>query len=188
MAGIVMVSKEDEDREKASEDAGKKRTGNTLLYYALAIFAGVACAVQIAVNGALGGVIGSSGKATFISVSSGFFNTLFIMIAIMLVRGRKGIYTSNEPGGQIREIPRFRFEWLMLFGGPLACVVVGSNASAAPVLGTNPVVILNLTGMMATGLIVDATGFLGIDVKPVTRIKLAGMLVMMAGAVMITLL
>ena len=180
MAGIVMVSLED-----VRADGSKGISARVLLYSLLTVTSGIACAVQIAVNGRLGEVIASAPKATFISVSAGFFNTLFVIIGIMLFKGRRGIYNLSGPE---EAIPKFRFEWLMLCGGPLACVIVGSNAAAGPVLGTNPVVILNLIGMMGVGLIVDAIGFLGTDIKPVTKIKIAGMLVMLAGAVMITLL
>ena len=67
-------------------------------------------------------------------------------------------------------------------------MIVASNAIAAPVLGTGIVTILNLVGMMAAGLAIDATGFLGIEKKPVTLVKIAGMLLMTGGSALISLL
>ena len=51
----------------------------------------------------------------------------------------------------------------MAAGALLALTVVGGNAITAPVLGTGIATIMNLIGMMGAGLIIDATGFLGID-------------------------
>ena len=76
----------------------------------------------------------------------------------------------------------------MTSGGAIAIVIVGGNAVAAPILGTGIVTILNLIGMMAAGLLIDATGFLGIEKKPVTLAKTSGMLLMIAGAAVISLL
>jgi uncharacterized membrane protein YdcZ (DUF606 family) len=42
--------------------------------------------------------------------------------------------------------------------------------------------------MMAAGLAIDATGFLGIEKKPVTLVKIAGMLLMTGGSALISLL
>jgi transporter family-2 protein len=75
----------------------------------------------------------------------------------------------------------------MVTGGILAMTIVGGNAIAAPILGTGVVTILNLIGMMAAGLIIDATGFLGIDKKPVTITKIAGMILMTVGTAIISL-
>jgi len=76
----------------------------------------------------------------------------------------------------------------MIYGGTLAVVVVGGNAIAANILGTGLVNILNLTGMMATSLVIDAIGFLGIPKKPVTVYKVIGMLMIIAGAAVISLI
>ena len=69
----------------------------------------------------------------------------------------------------------------------MALVVVGGNAITGPVLGTGMVTMMNLFGMMAASLAVDATGFLGLEKKPVTVRKLIGMALMLAGTAMISL-
>ena len=79
-----------------------------------------------------------------------------------------------------------KFRPFMISGGLFALVVVCGNAAVAPVLGTGLVTILNLIGMMAAGLAIDATGFLGIEKKPVTARKIAGMLLMLAGTAIIS--
>ena len=58
-----------------------------------------------------------------------------------------------------------KFRPFMVTGGLFALTVVSGNAAIAPVLGTGLVTILNLIGMMVIGLVIDATGFLGIKKK-----------------------
>ena len=67
-----------------------------------------------------------------------------------------------------------------------ALTVVSGNAAVAPVLGTGLSTITNLIGMMASGLAIDAVGFLGIEKKPVTFKKITGMLLMLAGTALIS--
>ena len=75
----------------------------------------------------------------------------------------------------------------MVFGGVMSVVVVGGNAVVAPAAGAGIVTVLNLIGMMGMALYVDAIGFLGIDRKPVTVSKFAGMILMTAGTAVISL-
>jgi transporter family-2 protein len=76
----------------------------------------------------------------------------------------------------------------MITGGVFALIVVSGNAAVAPVLGTGLNTIMNLIGMMASGLAIDAAGFLGIEKKPVTLRKVIGMLLMLAGTALISFL
>ena len=74
----------------------------------------------------------------------------------------------------------------MVTGGLFALTVVSGNAAVAPILGTGLSTITNLIGMMASGLVIAAVGFLGIEKKPVTFLKIAGMLLMLAGTAVIS--
>jgi transporter family-2 protein len=75
----------------------------------------------------------------------------------------------------------------MIMGGLMAVIVVGGNAVIAPLTGTGIVTVMNLVGMMGSALVIDAIGFLGIEVKPVTVSKITGMLLMIAGTAIISL-
>lgn len=157
-------------------------------YLLLPVVAGFACAVQVAVNGTLGAVIGSWSKATLISMTSGLVNTILIMLVIRFFAGRMALYSTAD-GREVREedIKRPVFKWILLCGGPLGVIIVGGNAIVAPVAGTGVTTMLNLLGMMVSGLAIDAAGFLGIEKKPVTLRKVAGMVIMLTGTAMITL-
>ena len=173
MAGMILVT-----QEKAPE--GGKRS-LPLLFAILAFIDGVACSTQIAVNGTLRVVIGSVSKATIVSMSVAILSTIIVITTLTLTKGRSGIFDQTDD-----ERPDFR-PW-MITGGIFALTVVSGNAAVAPVLGTGLNTIMNLIGMMAAGLAIDAAGFLGIEKKPVTVRKVTGMLLMLAGTAIISFL
>ncbi|MBR2540192.1 MAG: DMT family transporter [Mogibacterium sp.] len=162
---------------------GESKEGQApVLYIILAILCGAACSAQVAINGTLKEVAGTALKATLISMIVGLITAIIVTLIVFMMKGRDGLYDGNDPSG------RKGFRPWMIIGGSIAIIIVGGNAVVAPVLGTGVVTILNLIGMMAAGLVIDATGFLGIDKKPVTLVKIAGMLLMIAGAAIISLM
>lgn len=175
--GVIRAGKSTND--SAPSDAEKS---GLVLYVILAIICGFACAAQVAVNGTLKTVTESALKATLISMIVGLITSVLVSLIVLALKGKKGLFDE----GIIPEDSRWKF-W-MISGGALAIVIVGGNAIAAPLLGTGMVTILNLIGMMAAGLAIDATGFMGIQKKPVTLINIAGMLLMLAGTALISLL
>ena len=155
-----------------------------VLFMILAMLNGFACAAQVAINGSLNMIVESASKATLISMSVGLITTLLLILILTVTRGRMSIYDDGIRGtGLVRG-----FRPWMAIGGALSIVVVCGNAVTAPLLGTGIVTILNLIGMMGAGLIIDAAGFLGIGKKPITAAKLIGMILMIAGTAIISLL
>ena len=172
LGGLMLVTREKKD--------GIRTVGQMpVLYMVLSFIAGIACAVQVAVNGTLRLVLDSVSKATLISMSVAILSILTVMAVLTLLRGMKGIF--DQPAAE-----KVQFRPYMVTGGLFALTVVSGNAAIAPVLGTGLVTILNLIGMMVIGLVIDATGFLGIEKKPVTLKKIAGMLLMLAGTAIIS--
>jgi len=108
--------------------------------------------------------------------------TIIVTVGISIVRGPGAVYD-----GGIKPESRAVLKPWMVLGGSLAIVIVGGNAVIAPLLGTGVVTIMNLIGMIGTGLIIDAVGFLGIEKKPVTAPKFIGMLLMIGGTALISL-
>lgn len=174
VAGLVLVTTE-------KSRGGDKRAAFPMLYVILALIDGIACCVQIAVNGTLRLVLDSVSKATLISMSVAILSTLAVIAVLLLVKGKKGILDELPAGGETVSLK----PW-MLTGGLFALTVVSGNAAVAPIIGTGFAMILNLLGMMGTGLLIDAAGFLGIEKKPVTLRKAAGMLLMLAGTALIS--
>ena len=178
IVGIVLISYEKNEVGQSHDD----RRQRVLLYILVDILAGFVAAMQVAVNGTLNVVAGSPVKATLVSMCGALITITVITCLIMLLRGRMAIYDGYAPPEKPVKISPF-----LLTGGSMALVVVGGNAITGPVLGTGVVTMMNLFGMMASGLAVDATGFLGIEKKPVTLSKLLGMLLMLIGTAMISL-
>lgn len=180
-AGIVLLS-------YGEGLKGLRVSKREMTYIVMSAASGFAAAVQVAVNGTLGEVIDSSVRASLISMAGGLISIIVIILLIMIFGGPMAIFSTADGQSVTRdELKDIRFHWLMLCGGPLAIGVVLGNAIAAPVLGTGIVTITNLIGMMASSLAVDAVGFLGLVKKPVTARKLAGMALMAAATVLISL-
>lgn len=175
LAGIALVS-----MEKGSSGKGE-HSGNNPVFIVLALINGALAAMQTAVNGTLSQVAGSVVKATMISLGVALVCTAIVIFVISAVKGKNHIYIDHIPP------KRFTFHWAMIVGGALAFVIVGGNAFAASVLGTGIATIMIMVGAISTGLIIDATGYLGIEKKPVTAKKVVGMLLLIGGAALISL-
>ena len=174
LAGLILVTRE-------KEEGGGESKGMPLLYVLLSFICGVACSAQIAVNGTLRVVVQSVSKATIVSMSVAFILTSLLITAILVLKGKKGLFDEAPE-------ERIAFKPWMASGGIFALIVVSSNAAVAPILGTGLSTIMNLIGMMGGGLVIDAIGFLGIEKKPVTLRKIAGMLLMLGGTAVISFL
>lgn len=175
--GGIFVSAINKNAEKI-----KKSDNLISVFVLLAIVNGTAASVQVAANGTLNTVVDNFAKTALISMTVGLLTTTALMIVVSAVRGGRAIF---EEGGSFEKVRMSRY---MIYGGTLAVIVVGGNAIAANILGTGLVNIMNLAGMMATSLVIDATGFLGIDKKPVTAAKVAGMIMIIAGTAVISLI
>lgn len=173
MLGIIIPALK---REKSEGTSSHKKW----IFVILSLVNGTAAAVQVAVNGSLTNVIGAPMKATLISMCVGLTSTLIVIAALRIIKGRNAIFD-----GRIKP-DRIRLNTVVLIGGAFAIGIVGGNAIAAPHLGTGIVTIMNLTGMMITGLILDMIGFLGIEKKAATFIKIAGIVLIIAVAALIS--
>ena len=176
--GVVLVSMK--NSAKANSAVPCEDSGKLIIYPFLAILCGIACGIQVAINGALGVAAGSSMIATLISMCVAMIGITIVTVFILVTTGKNGLFYGGKP-------VKFEFKWWMLSGGVLGTIIVGSNAVVAPILGAGIVTILNLVGEMAMGLFIDAIGFLGIEKKPVTLIKIIGILVMIAGTAIISM-
>ena len=176
IVGIAFISIEKGEKSKNG------MSSKVMLFVVFDIFTGFVAAAQVAINGTLGVVADSPVRATLVSMCGALLTMAVICSIIGLTGGKASLFDGKKaPEGKIRFTPFF------FTGGLMALVVVGGNAITGPVLGTGMVTMMNLFGMMAAGLAVDATGFLGIQKKPVTFRKIFGMALMLAGTAMISL-
>lgn len=172
VAGVILASRE-------PKSANEEGHHYPFKYLGLSFVAGMLCAIQIAINGTLGKVVESGWFGTTISMLVGLMGSLLLIAIIYAIKGRSGVFKDG---------PDIPFKWYMITGGSFGVIIVGTNSITAPLIGAGMVSIMNLIGFMIGGLIIDATGFLGITRKPVTVVKILGVLAMVGGTVVITLL
>jgi bacterial/archaeal transporter family-2 protein len=131
--------------------------------------AGVAGAIQVAVNGALGKRIGTL-EATGLSLTL----SIALMAGVILV-------TRHGYGGVVagfREPP-----WLWL-GGVMGVIIVSSITLAGPRIGTFATVGLLMAGQLGMGVVIDALGLFATERVPVSWTRALGLVLLACGAVL----
>lgn len=173
-AGVLGTVWTGNDASKVPEKSGR---GGKSFYRMLDLIAGIACSVQIAVNGRLGVVLGNTFRATVISMLVAFTGISLITLILYLVRGRSSVIDDS--------LPKIRGKWWMWTGGFCSMTIVCGNVILQSMMGTGLAAILNILGQTAGGVVIDATGFLGIPVRKLTVRKFLGLVVMVLGTAMI---
>lgn len=183
-AGVLLVSLAKDGKEDAvplampaeietTKGAPKKRL---LAWRAFGVIAGMLSAVQIAVNGCLGKVIGSPLQAAAISFAVGS-----LLLGLLCI-GRKERHQAESSSAQVERHP-----WWIWLGGIVGGLYILANATLSGSIGTGMTVMLLLIGATIGGLLVDRFGWFGSEKKPLNAAKLLGLIVMIVGAVAIKL-
>ena len=138
--------------------------------FALALVAGVLIAVQAPTNAILGKASGSPIVAAFIS---------FLVGSIAL--GAMVAATSGKlfaPG--FRSVP-----WYAWVGGAYGAFFVAVAAFAAPRIGVGALLTAAVAGQLIAALVLDHYGLLGLDRHPVTLTRVAGLTLVLVGAMLV---
>lgn len=137
-------------------------------YHLLAIAAGLGITLQTTLNGQLAkGVGGDSVAAALFSFTAG----AVCLGVFSLMRG--GIVAS------LAAIPAQ--PWWSLLGGLLGAGALLSYVVLAPKIGLSALLGLAIAGQIISSLVIDHFGLMGASERPVSLIKLAGSMVMLAG-------
>ena len=137
-------------------------------YYLLAIAAGLGITLQTTLNGQLAkGVGGDSVAAALFSFTAG----AVCLGVFSLMRG--GIVAS------LAAIPAQPL-WSLL-GGLLGAGALLSYVVLAPKIGLSALLGLAIAGQIVSSLVIDHFGMMGASERPVSLVKLAGSMVMLAG-------
>ena len=142
----------------------------TSLAVVIALVAGLAGSIQVAVSGAFGKRIGVLEATTF-----GAIGAALIVCAVLLI-------ARQSFGGVVagfREPP-----WLWL-PAAMGAIVVMSITFTAPRIGTFATIGLLIAGQLAMGVLIDAFGLFGVEKIPVGPARIAGLVLLGAGAVLI---
>jgi transporter family-2 protein len=139
--------------------------------YLLGVTAGASFVFQQAVNANLRGELGSAFWAGFISYLGG---TLAMLAMILILR---------EPALSAQLISRS--SWMSWTGGVFGAIYIAIAIFAIPRLGAATTVALIVFGQMATSIAFDHFGILGVAQHAATPARLAGVVLLVAGVVLI---
>jgi bacterial/archaeal transporter family-2 protein len=133
------------------------------------VIGGMAAAVQAPLNAALGRELGAVVPAVAVSFGSGFV----VLVVVAALTGQAGAFLKlgSVPG------------W-MLFGGMLGAIYVLSVTWGVSQLGVVTMIAALVFGQMATAMVIDSTGILGMAVREISLQRIAAAGLVAAGLVL----
>lgn len=148
-----------------------KATFFAFLPAGLALLAGAALPFQAASNAAVGRALGHPlwGALTSLLVS-----TVVVVAALLVLR----VAAPNL--GKALQGP-----WWLWIGGVLGALYVAGAAALTPKLGAGGFLMLVVAGQIFTAVAVDHFGLIGLAEKPVSIAKVAGVLLIMGGVLLV---
>jgi len=145
-------------------------SGGTAAAAALALTAGLAGSIQVAVMGRFGQRIGS-----FEALAA---NLMFSALAATLV-----LVVLRQSLAGFGEALRSPW-WYWIGGGGMGLVVVLTITVVTPRLGATATIGLLIAGQLAMGAAIDRYGWFGVDRVPLTAPRVVGVVLLAAGALL----
>jgi transporter family-2 protein len=146
-------------------------SGNTVFFIILALLAGIVVPLQGAVNNKLAGALESPILASFISFVVG---TLSLLVFVIISgTGFSGLASARNASA---------VAWT---GGLLGAFFVTASVIAIPKLGVALTFSLILASQMLVTIIIDHYGLLDVPVKEASLPRIAGILLIVAGVMLI---
>jgi transporter family-2 protein len=144
--------------------------GGTAAAATLALVAGLAGSIQVAVMGRFGERIGS-----FEALAANLiFSTLVATVVLLVLR------QSLAGFGDALRAPW----WYWIGGGGMGVVVVLTITVVTPRLGAAATIGLLIAGQLAMGVVIDRYGLFGVEQVALSRPRLFGVLLLAVGAVL----
>lgn len=138
----------------------------------LGVAAGAFVTIQAPVNAALGRGLGMPVAAAAVSFLCGA--AVLILITGILSTAQGVSLNWKAPPA-----------WTFFAGGLLGAAFVTISILLAPRIGATAMVAFIVAGQLVTGIVLDRIGFLGLPVHEISMWRVAGALLLVAGAVMI---
>lgn len=140
----------------------------------LGIAAGAFIAIQAPVNAQLARGLGSPVPAAAFSFLSGALVLGIISLAVVRLQGIALDWRAPAP-------------WLFIVGGLLGGSYVTITTMLAPRIGAAAVMAFAVAGQLLAGMALDRIGFLGLAVREISLGRIAGAILLLAGALLIRL-
>jgi transporter family-2 protein len=139
----------------------------------LALAAGAVLPVQAGINAQLAEYLGGPLRAALVSFAVGVL--VLIPVVLLFARGLPG-------GDRVSAAP-----WWVWLGGALGAFYVAGSIASAPRLGAVTLIAFVLAGQALASLVIDHFGMVGFDESPATAGRVAGLLLIAAGALLVRL-
>jgi bacterial/archaeal transporter family-2 protein len=145
-------------------------SGGTAAAATLALVAGLAGSIQVAVMGRFGERIGS-----YEAIAANLlFSTLIATTVLLLLR------QSLAGFGDALHSPW----WYWVGGGGMGVVVVFTITVVTPQIGATATIALLIAGQLAMGVLIDRYGWFGVEQVPLNWPRIVGVLLLAAGALL----
>jgi transporter family-2 protein len=131
-------------------------------------FAGALVAMQPPINSKLGSAVGTFAAATI----SFIVGTIVLAVVTVSVGGHHL--------GNLRDVP-----WWYFAGGFIGAVFVASSLVTVRTLGAGGVVAATIAGQLTFSVVIDSFGLLGLEQKPLTAGRVAGVLLLAVGVFLV---
>lgn len=141
----------------------------------MVVIAGAAVATQPAFNGQLAWHLGSPFRAALVNFTAG---ALVMLSVVTLLALRNGL-PSRE---QVAAVPAH----LWIAGGALGALFVTTAAWATPKIGAGAFFSTLIAAQLVAALVMDHFGLIGLDVREANLVRVTGVALLVAGAVMVT--
>jgi transporter family-2 protein len=145
-------------------------SGGTAAAATLALVAGLAGSIQVAVMGRFGERIGS-----YEAIAANLlFSTLIATTILLLLR------QSLAGFGEALHSPW----WYWVGGGGMGVVVVFTITVVTPTIGATATIGLLIAGQLAMGVLIDRYGWFGVEQVPLNWPRIVGVLLLAVGALL----
>ena len=145
-------------------------SGGTAAAASLALVAGLAGSIQVAVMGRFGQRIGS-----FEALAANLLFSTLVATAVLLV-----LRQSLSGFADAARAPW----WYWVGGGGMGVVVVLTITVVTPRIGVTATIGLLIAGQLAMGAAIDRYGWFGVEKVPLTPLRILGVLLLAVGAVL----
>ncbi len=135
------------------------------------IVAGEFIALQAPINATLGRSIASPIAAASISFAVG--TAALLAITLLFAGGYEGVGGARGLG------------WIYFTGGLLGAIYVTTALITVRTLGAGAVTAATVTGQLATSIVIDRLGVLGLDSRPLSWQRLLGVALLVVGTFLI---
>lgn len=145
-------------------------------YISLAFLAGALTPLQFGINASLSKLLGCHVSAATISFSVGALALIIYLVASNFVFSNGTALSVAS----LRAIPLWT-----LVGGLLGAIYVATTIACVPQLGSTLLIVLVVAGQMIISLLFDHFGVLGLPPHPINLWRILGVLILLAGVVIV---